>query len=55
MGFVSNLITQDASSIFQAQNRLLQVDRVVGIGEKCLITIFNTLVMRVADETEVRP
>jgi hypothetical protein len=30
-----NLIAQDASPIFQAQNRLLPVDRAVRIGEEC--------------------
>jgi hypothetical protein len=31
----SNPISQDASSIFQAQNGLPQVDHPVGIGEEC--------------------
>ncbi len=31
----SNLAARHASSIFQAHNSLLPVDRAVGIGEKC--------------------
>jgi hypothetical protein len=37
----TNLIAQDTSPIFQAQNCLLPVDRAVGIGEKCQL-IFDS-------------